>query len=90
MKVPGLFGLRWFTFSTGFFVIPGKFLLPPLVVYNSCKKNRKERPSVFSMNIPVQLNVLRPSIVDSLVDLVKGLQKEKIQRRYVVHPQVSV
>jgi len=29
----------------------------------------------------------RPSIVDSLVDLVKGLQKEKIQRRYVVHPQ---
>jgi len=29
----------------------------------------------------------RPSIVDTVADLVKGLQKEKMQRRQVVHPQ---
>jgi len=37
---------------------------------------------------PKMLHLLnRPSMVDSLVDLVKGLQKEKMQRRQVVHPQ---
>jgi len=29
----------------------------------------------------------RPSLVDTVADLVKGLQKEKMQRRQVVHPQ---
>jgi len=29
----------------------------------------------------------RPSIMDTVADMVKGLQKEKMQRRQVVHPQ---
>ena len=33
--------------------------------------------------------ISRPSIVDTVIDLVKGLQKEKMQRRQVIHPQVS-
>ena len=34
--------------------------------------------------------VCRPSIMDTVADMVKGLQKEKMQRRQVVHPQVSI
>ena len=58
-------------------------------IYNSC-----ERLNMFPMNFLVEpdwfCHFFRPSIVDTVIDLVKGLQTEKMQRRQVVHPQVSI
>jgi len=54
---------------------------------STIKKLMKMGESAWPLR-PKMVHLLnRPSIVDTVIDLVKGLQKEKMQRRQVIHPQ---